>query len=675
MSINKKFNKSQVSIFLIVGAILVIVGIFLFVNNKYDLFLSPDQKLKNQVITVVNDCLEKSLSQGTFYLGYQGGYLYLPKQISKNPFKHLDLGVMMGVWDPEDNFIPTINSMESQLNKYVSQNSYNCIIQGLKPFEKYLYINVSKKLKVNVTINEDNVELEANLPISVKDKNSDDSISVSDYYVKLDPLRLGREYELAKKIYEHEQNTYFLEDLVMDQIDSASDYDDPDHSMPTEGLFFTCKPPVWTIDKLKSILANLNNNNFKYLYFSGTYPKTAEMDANLNKKEKQFFENPNTGYIQNIGLKGSEWKYLDVTTFMPSVQMTGNNMYLSKYPFNEFKVTPSEGQVVMPMQYKIDTAGGKLPLPCMQMYHHLYDLDYNLIMKITDRSPDGGGYSFQFPIRIQIKHNQPAKTSFIPFFGEKPTVDNYKYCSNESRKYPLVVYAKDAITGDYLSNVNVSFSCVGLTCSNLGKTEKPKYMGYVREAAIPMFKGDFPYCYNGKVIASKKGYHENYAYVTTNESLLNRDSLYPVMIELTPVKEFEISKSSFLAVDMNTGKGKRIITDSDGTFFINVKNVKYDFSSFAMLPDNSSYFNKLKLLNIKTKYNISLLYVDGQDKLESLLELKDYTLDATQGNSISFVVPSISSGITQDNVLKYFNRSMEMFYSTNPLNPYGIFIK
>jgi len=115
---------AQVSIFVIISAIIVLVGVFLVFNSEVDFFVSHETQLKNSVSDVVKSCIEKDAENGVFLLGFQGGYIEVPKEISINPKRNVDLGVKIPNWDSERGEIPTISSMENELNIYISEKSW-----------------------------------------------------------------------------------------------------------------------------------------------------------------------------------------------------------------------------------------------------------------------------------------------------------------------------------------------------------------------------------------------------------------------------------------------------------------------------------------------------------------------------------------------------------------------
>lgn len=675
------FKKTaQVSIFVIISAIIVLVGVFLVFNSEVDFFISHETQLKNSVSDVVKSCIEKDAENGVFLLGFQGGYIEVPKEISINPKRNVDLGVKIPNWDSERGEIPTISSMENELNNYISEKSIACIKTNIQALEESMNIEIGEEnLVVKTTINKENVDIESSLPISFKEKNSEQTYYVSDYFVKLESVRLGDMYSLALEIYNSEVQDNFLEELTLDQIYSASDYSSP-ISMPGEGMSFTCAKRVWTIPQLKSNLIHLNNNNFKYLYIDGTSSIDSVFDANLNSEFgtlglRDYYKSPVTGYIQQISNPSSSFRNYGAEFFVPTPVDLNRATFGSKDVFREFEVTPSSGSTVKPMDFKIDV-GAKIPIPCIQIYHHLYSLDYDVMVKLTDKNDDGQNYLFQFPLRVVIKNNSPKGEAGSQVFAEPQTATNDKFCSNESRVYPYQIYAKDEF-GNYLSNVNITYKCVALSC-DVGTTEKPRYEfdpNLVRKNAVPLLETNFPYCIGGKVIAEANGYHQvTSTRIDTTSEILELDSTQYVDVEMKSLKSFKMDISSFYILFIEDRKGARVESEKDGFIYVSVENKALDFESEVMWPTEEGFLDTLNLINEDgTAYNLSVIYVDKDYNLKGAIEIQNWTPSVKYGNTIEFVIPATRGKVDETNY--------ELFYSqmNDALNEYlsdfGVFIK
>ncbi|MCA9495999.1 MAG: hypothetical protein KC589_03575 [Nanoarchaeota archaeon] len=669
-------KKAQISIFAIIAIIVLIIGIFLIFNSKYDFFTSHENKLKNQISDVVKSCIYDEGERGAFLLGFQGGYIEVPTEVKINPKKHIDLGFKFPNWDTESGDIPTIESMESELNVFLSSNVYSCVEVGLKSLEENLEIELGEKMEVFADINKESIEISATLPINFKEKNKEDEVTIEDFYVKIDDLRLGDMYDLAIEIYNLELSNNFFEELTLEQIYSASDYSSPE-AMPSEGMSFACIKRVWTKDQLKRNLANLNNHNFKYLQFQGTYPKADVFDANLNKElgtydYRSYFLSPNIGYVQKLSDPKKSYKNYEVDVMMPSTEVTGQKSYLQRYPFREFEVTPSSGQVVKSMDLEVDL-GVKMPIPCIQIYHHLYTLDYDLMIKLTDRNDESLNYFFQFPLRVKIENNNPKVKLSSPIPKSESTYNNDNFCSDESLKYPMKIFAKDSTNDELLNDVNISFKCISVSC-DLGKTKVLSYKGY-EYGNNAFFEGNFPYCIGGKVIGEKEGYHKGEVKIErSDESLLNSPNVVYYDIELTPKISFKVDKKSFLVIETETGKGRSIVTENDGFVYVMIENKGHDFSSEVFWPNEGNYLDTMEFLDDEDAvYNISLIYVDKDYNLKGILEQDNWKPDLSaikSAREVRFNIPGSVNSIEEDSFIQFYELSSSL--ASGEYNPYFV---
>ena len=122
----KILSKGQISIFVIISIIIVVVSVFMIYNSKLDIFTSTDTKMKNQISDVVDKCLSDSANKGIFLLGFQGGRINIGKDILSDPKKYAVLGLKIPLWDSLRNNPPSVDSMRQELNDFVLKNACIC---------------------------------------------------------------------------------------------------------------------------------------------------------------------------------------------------------------------------------------------------------------------------------------------------------------------------------------------------------------------------------------------------------------------------------------------------------------------------------------------------------------------------------------------------------------------
>jgi len=100
-------NKGQVSIFIIVGIILlVIIGLIFMMmsSDKQNIFEEDSGLEKNPVQTFVDSCIKQSIDEGLNIMRLQGGYIKIPRNVPTKMIKHNE-SVMGGVYSKEDGLI------------------------------------------------------------------------------------------------------------------------------------------------------------------------------------------------------------------------------------------------------------------------------------------------------------------------------------------------------------------------------------------------------------------------------------------------------------------------------------------------------------------------------------------------------------------------------------------
>lgn len=657
-------KKAQVSVFIVISAIIVLVGVFLFFNSQFDFFVDKETQLKNQVTEAIESCVEESALRGVFLLGFQGGNIELTEIERTDPTRHLDIGFKIPNWDSERGGVPTILSMESELNDYVLTDSLVCIERNLESLEVALDIEYDpENFEVFSSINTQNVVVEADFPVSFSEINREEIYLVESIYLNIENTRLGDLYELAYQIYDLESSTYLFEELILDQIYSASDYSQREVSMPSEGISLTCSPQVWTLDILKSNLANLNNNNFKYLQFVGTEYIQDVFDANLNAEYdsedlRDYFYN---NYVYDLPETRDSFANYRVDVTMPAYNQ--GDSYSRIFAFREFDVTPRNGQIVKPLNMKVGL-GSKIPVPCVQIYSHKYTLDYDLMIRLTDTNEDGGAFFFQFPLRVNVENNNPkTRINLEPNPNDMLTATNDAFCSDEQLQYPVQVYARDIINNEDLSEVNISYKCINLQC-DLGKTDRPFFQGVERQGAVPRLEANFPYCIGGRVIAEARGYHQvpPTELLNTNEELIGRDPTFVYDVELIPTKRFDVNEGTFLAVSRETQLGSRVYTEDDGFFYLGIESRAYDYESFAIWPnEQDGFLDHIDLLDSEdVLYNISVYYVGPNNEFKGFMELTNQSFDVRSGNTLEVTVPSVETEITEDTYIEFLEYSEQI---------------
>jgi hypothetical protein len=645
-------KKAQISLFIVIGIILVIVGSFFVLNDNFTLFFSPNEQYNGQIREIIETCTMDSLENGIFFLEFNGGRLKNSDNslLSDNPFS-------IETWDSELQNAPTIESMQEELSEYIKENSKGCILSGLDKLSQAMNLNYDydNQFSIKTTIKDHLVEVIMDFPIEYSIPNADIQSSIDTFKINKDSS-LGDLFSLAIEIYNLEAKTNIFEEKVIDQIGSAIDFSDSKSSMPSQGISFSCSPRVWTKTQLKETLANLNNNNFKYLEFKGTKSKQELLDINVDTQDyKDFFRKQ---YVVDLPNKKSTYENYDVQVVMPSTQITGETSFLKKFPYRTFEITPSNGEIVKSI---VSKTGGIVKFGCIQILAHSYTLDYDLIVMLKDQSDIDSEDFFNFPIRVQIERNQPKKnTNTILRTKEPLTATSEKFCSEQERIYPVEIEVQDFDTGDVLNNVNVTFKCVQLSC-NLGSTKKSFFNqnNLQFEYGQPKLKTKVGYCFNGKFEAEKKGYFqvfntERFPGSSRPISTITETDPYSTILYMVPTKTFTFDSSMFSGYSITSCKPAPKRT---AKVYVSIENPTIGFYTQAFYSPGENLPEEYTQIELPVQddiaYNVSMFYMIN-DKPYGVYEVENWKPDVYNLHQLYFNVPLSSKELNSDTFMPYF---------------------
>jgi hypothetical protein len=223
-------KKAQVSIFVIIGIVLVVaLGFFLVAySTKKIKDLNSDrdnlilERQGEQIKSYIEQCLYDVSVKGIYLIGLQGGYI--------DPEYNKYYGDYDNVpWERSGNnkipywyyngkdISPTLEQVEKKLGRYILVEGKNCTnFQGMQSFEgteitlpetdyQANYFNFNKeKSYINASINAKGVSVNYFFPITLK-KGSDIK-EIEKYYVEV-PITLGQDFEIAKIVLVNATNT------------------------------------------------------------------------------------------------------------------------------------------------------------------------------------------------------------------------------------------------------------------------------------------------------------------------------------------------------------------------------------------------------------------------------------------------------------------------------------
>lgn len=189
-------NKGQVTIFIIIAVVIIaIIALFFVFRGK---FFPEESSVETSPIYVhVLSCLESTTEEGIEYIALRGGFYNIPEEVY---FSYLA---------DEDSYyyihsirrIPSIESIESELENYIKDNLKICL--DIKSLEEEGYEVTLGELLVDLTVKDEEVDAEATYPITLK--KGDYTSRFKDFEVEVDS-NVNRIYTASEEIV----NSYSL---------------------------------------------------------------------------------------------------------------------------------------------------------------------------------------------------------------------------------------------------------------------------------------------------------------------------------------------------------------------------------------------------------------------------------------------------------------------------------
>ena len=403
-------KKAQVTIFIIIAIVLValVAGFFLFRSSVTKSALPASVE---PVYTSFLSCLEEDINVGVGVLGVQGGYIELPEfspGSAHMPFSsQLNfLGNPVPYWyyvsgnGLEKEQVPSKREMERQLENFIQDEIMNCVFDSY--YEQGFEI-VSGEPKAQVLIMDNLVRV--NLDMDLDIRKGEDKVLISNH--KLDvKSNLGSLYSSALKVYNHQQETLFLEQYGLDVLSLYA---------PVDGVELTCSPMTWVAsDVFEEVMEAVE---FNTLFLRTTGDRKDYFYVNLPVKEEVRFVN------------SRNWA-------------------------NSFEVLPSQGNLLVANPIGNQQGLGILGF-CYVPYHFVYNLKYPVLVQVYKDNE-----VFQFPIGVVIQGNNPRKPLDATATGFASEVCNYMNTDMEVRTY-------DSSSSPL--NTEIYYECFAETCY-IGRT-------------------------------------------------------------------------------------------------------------------------------------------------------------------------------------------------------------
>ena len=359
-----KTNKAQVTIFIII-AIVLVAGVITIYLLTPSLTQSSIPKDIEPVYSYYQSCIESETQIGAFILGQKSGYIENPEFSPGSEFmpfsSELDfLGTGVPYWyyisgnNIKREQIPSKEKMQEQLSTYLEQRIQDCNFQK---FQEKGFAIILEEPTIKTKINPTTIETQVNQKLTISFENT--TWSKKSHTTKT-TTQLGEFYNIAKKIYENNKETMFLENQALDILRLNA---------PVDGSEIGCATKIWQVQSIRQNLTTALETNIPFTKIKGDY---------------YTLSNPNNKYfIQDINQ--------DISTNI-------NFMFSTQWPV-KVEVWPSEENILRADPIGLQQGLGILGF-CYTPYHFIYDFAYPVLIQIYSNNE-----MFQFPVVISIDKN------------------------------------------------------------------------------------------------------------------------------------------------------------------------------------------------------------------------------------------------------------------------------
>jgi len=473
-----KNKKSQITVFIIIGIII------LFSVATYIYFKSLSVKEQPIIIyyaTPVEEftskCIADLAKEAIATAGQNGGYVYLPDAISKNPYAYIASTtyspIKTALWYYSGrSVIPSEDYIAADIAKYIDNNIKICT-ENYTMFKEY-EITILSEPKTTASLNENDVFVKTEYKVKIVNTLNNTQTNIENFQATV-PSKLKKAYELARDIMDAENRLTFFEDMTIDLISI-------DEAIPDTGFEFTCTGKRWYVTQVKDRLKKLLSINIPYV-------KVGETSYTPFAKDWDYEQNH---YIFNVTQGKTDYSDFNV-----------GFRYDAKWPF-KFYARPSSNGIMKsnPIQ-----GSDYLKWLCMHLWHFTYDAKYPVMVTIADNTDNNNPLVFNFGFEVSMNHNYPDRTNFAFTIMEPVDVENSEeYCMNKATEISITTV--DNATNEDIVGANLTFTCGRSSCY-IGETD---WIGYGAAAGLIT---KFPYCTNGVLRATAENYEDSSIFVAT----------------------------------------------------------------------------------------------------------------------------------------------------------------
>ncbi len=465
-------KKSQVTIFMIVGLIIIIGGIIFFSLTKKTKELEPEIKIVQEQIPVefdpikkyANDCAYSIGVEGLKIIGKQGGYIsFTDKTLNKESFiitQNPTESDAVSFTSDSDLKIPywwylksanncqgdckyaskkpelrlTDNSIEKQLERYIDLRFKECL-NNFEPFaEQGFQVTEIGKIKSDVVIGSNDVVVVVDYHI--KAEHQDSSSDIRQFLVRI-PINLNKIYDLATKITNLEIKHRYLEKHILNLLVAFSGVDKEKLPPMSDMQFNFGSTTSWQKSDIKNKVTGLLTSYIPLFQVDGTY--NYERNT-FNSELKQRLYDSTIIPVANSSFRdlSADFTYLD---FWPTYFDLNCN-----------------GERCVP-----SSANSLISFFGIQTYRFAYDLSFPVLVGIKDPfALNDQGYTFNFFLEGNIRNNKPMPVDFAPL--ERAVLSESSLLCDTRTSGNVTVTVKTDTTKKPVDNAQVLYTIIDESC-------------------------------------------------------------------------------------------------------------------------------------------------------------------------------------------------------------------
>lgn len=205
-------KRGQTTLFIILGIIVLIISSFVYyayTSVSKEKTIASTQKMTREITDVVpikqyaESCLKKVSDEGLWLIGAQGGYIDTTS-ISTTSYLGYSVPYYIDYVGGTSSSTPLLLDIEEKLSNYVDSEFKKCF--NLDIFNNAGFDITETDIALsNITINQDNVIVRLEYPLTITKKDSETKLK--DFRINL-PIRLGRLYNASINLTEEIRNRW-----------------------------------------------------------------------------------------------------------------------------------------------------------------------------------------------------------------------------------------------------------------------------------------------------------------------------------------------------------------------------------------------------------------------------------------------------------------------------------